>query len=88
MGFIAPLLVFLIKGKDSRFVRSHSLEALNFQISIMIYAVVSAVLTLLLIGFVLLFGLVVIGIVFPILAAVKASKGEYYTYPLTIRLLK
>jgi hypothetical protein len=88
VGFIAPLLVFLIKGKDSRFVRAHSLEALNFQISIIIYAVVSTVLILVLIGFVLLFAVAVIGIIFPILAAVKASKGEYYTYPLTIRLLK
>jgi uncharacterized protein len=53
-----------------------------------IYAVISGVLTLLLIGFVLLFAVAAIGIIFPILAAVKASKGEYYTYPLTIRLLK
>jgi uncharacterized protein len=88
VGFLAPLLVFLIKGKDSKFVRAHSLEALNFQISITIYAVISGILTLVLIGLVGLFAVFVIGIIFPILAAVAASKGEYYTYPLTIRLLK
>lgn len=88
VGFLAPLLVFLLKSKESKFLRHHSIEALNFQISIMIYAVISAVLFIVLIGFVLIAAVGIVALIFPILASVAANKGEYYRYPLTIRLIK
>jgi uncharacterized Tic20 family protein len=88
VGFFAPLLIFVLKGKESRFLRHHSIEALNFQISITIYAIASGILMLLLIGFLLIFVVGAIAIILPILATVAANKGEYYRYPLTIRLIK
>ncbi len=88
VGFIAPLLVFLLKSKESRFLRHHAIEALNFQISIMIYALISAVLFIVLIGIVMFVAVIAIAVIFPILASVAANKGEYYKYPLTIRLIK
>ncbi len=54
----------------------------------MIYAVVSAVLTLILIGIVLLIAVGILNIVCIILAAVKAQNGEHYRYPLSIRFIK
>jgi len=87
MGFLAPLLIMLIKGKDSAFVRQHAVESLNFQISLLIYLVVSAVLALVLIGFVLMAVVGVFALVVIILATVKAANGEEYRYPLCIRMV-
>ena len=79
--------MLLVKGNDSPWVRRQSVESLNFQISILIYAIVSAVLIIVLVGLILL-PIVGIGwLVFTIIGSVKASNGEDYRYPLTIRMV-
>jgi uncharacterized Tic20 family protein len=70
-----------------RFVRSQALEALNFQITVLIAVVVSSVLILVLIGLVLLPIIGVAAFVLMILAAIAANRGEEYRYPLTLRLV-
>ena len=87
MGFLAPLVVLLVKGKDSAFVRRHSVESLNFQISLLIYLVISVVLAFLLIGFLVMAVVGVFALVVIILASIKAANGEDYRYPLCIRLV-
>jgi uncharacterized Tic20 family protein len=86
-GFLGPLVIYLINGEKDPFVRHHAAEALNFQITLLIGYVVAFVLSLILIGLLLLPILFVLGIVFPILAAVAANKGEWYRYPVSIRLV-
>ena len=87
-GILVPLVIMLTAGKTSSRVRANAVESLNFQISMLIYGVISAVLMLLLIGFLTI--LVVAGflLVAPIIAAVKASSGENFKYPVTIRMVK
>jgi hypothetical protein len=87
MAFLVPLVIMLTKGKDSPFVRRHAVESLNFQISVLIYAAVSAVLVLVLIGIALLLALAVFYVVVVVLATVKAANGQEYRYPLTLRLV-
>ncbi len=93
MGFLAPLIVLLVKGNDSAFVRRHSVESLNFQISVLIYAAVAfvAALATLGIGLIVIVPLGIIAgigyLVVIILATIKAANGEDYRYPLTIRLV-
>ena len=87
-SILAPLITFLVFKDRGAFVRHHTAQALNFQITLAIAAIVSTILMFVLIGFVLIFVVVIIGIVFPILAAVAANKGEWYRYPLTIPLVK
>jgi uncharacterized Tic20 family protein len=60
----------------------------NWLISMTIYAAVSIVLMFVLVGLFLMLALAVIGIVFPIIGAVKANNGELWEYPLTIKFLK
>jgi uncharacterized Tic20 family protein len=93
LPFIGPLIVYLVK-KDNPFVRRHAAEALNFNLSLMIYTLVLAavtfVLLLLIVGLLLipLFFVLFIGwIVFVIMASIAASRGEEYSYPLTIRFV-
>ena len=87
LGLVAPLIVLLVKGNDSPRVRAQAVEALNFQISMMIYAVASVVLILVVIGIFTLIAVCIAVLVLSILAGVKALNGEDYRYPLTIRLV-
>lgn len=84
---LGPLIVWLTKRGESSEIDAHGKEALNFQISMLIYNLVAGVLCLLLIGFALLAVLHILNVVFVILAAIKASEGQMYRYPLTIRLI-
>jgi hypothetical protein len=86
-GFLGPLIIYLINGEKDPFVRHHSAEALNFQITLVIAYVVSFVLMLVLIGFLLFFAIWVVSIVFMIQATIAANRGEWYRYPINIRMV-
>ena len=60
----------------------------NWMISATIYAIVSIVLMFVLVGFLTILAVAVMGIVFPIIGAIKANNGELWEYPLTIKFLK
>ena len=85
--FIGPLIIWLVKRDEHPFVDEHGKEALNFQISMLIYFVLLAPTLCILIGIVLLPALLVANVVFVVIASMKASNGETYRYPLTIRLV-
>jgi uncharacterized Tic20 family protein len=87
IGFILPLVVYLVKRHDSPLVADHAREALNFHISVYLYAFVSVLLVMIFIGLLLLPILAIGSIVCSILAAVRASEGRFYRYPLTLRLV-
>jgi len=87
LGLIAALIVLLVKGNDSAFVRRHAVESLNFQLNALVYTVVFALLILVLVGLVLLPLYGIFYLVVVILAAVRASNGEDYRYPATIRFV-
>jgi uncharacterized Tic20 family protein len=87
LSFLGPLIVLLVKGNESPWIRRQSVESLNFQISVLIYAIISAILLLLLIGFILLPAVGIFWLVFTIIGSVRASNGEDYRYPLTIRMV-
>jgi uncharacterized Tic20 family protein len=85
--FLAPLIVWLIKRQDNPFIDEQGKEAVNFQITMLLAAAVSALLMLVLVGFILIAIVGILMVVFPIIAAVKASEGEHYRYPISIRLI-
>ena len=87
-NIIGPLIVWFLKKDEMPFVMEEGKEALNFQISMTIYGIVAGLLIFVVIGLLLLPILVIADIVFIIIAAVKASKGESYRYPFTLRLIK
>jgi uncharacterized Tic20 family protein len=88
-NLLGPLFVWLLKRSEMPMVDRHGKEALNFQITVTLAAVVAALLCLVLIGFVLLPVIYVGALILTIIAAVKASNGDYeYRYPMTLRFLK
>jgi len=94
MGFLCPLIIWLVFRYRSDFVRRHAVESLNFQISLLIYSAVAAVLIFVTfgLGVLIVVPLVAIGavvaLVVIILATVAASGGNDYRYPLTIRFVR
>ncbi len=87
-NIIGPLVVWLIKKDQSAWVDQQGKESLNFQISISIYAIISAILTLIVIGVLLMIAVGIFSLVMIIIASVKVNNGEDFKYPLCIRFLK
>jgi len=86
-SFVAPLVIYLIYKDRDPFVRRHATQSLNFQIILAIAYFVSFILTFVIIGIFTWIAAAVCGIVFPIIAAVAANKGEDYTYPLVPQMV-
>ena len=87
-GFLAPLIIWLIKKDQSPFVEDQAREALNFQITLLIGYVIGGATTMVCIGFVILPIVWLIGLIFGIMGSMAAYKGEAYRYPFNIRLIK
>jgi len=82
-----PLLIWLLKKDEMPLVDDQGKEALNFQITMTIAFIVSAILIFVLIGFVLIFAVWLFDVIVTIIAAVKANEGVAYRYPLCIRFI-
>ena len=78
----------LTKGQSDPLVRANAVEALNFNITVLIGLIASAVLTLVLVGIIGLIVIPVAAIILQILGALAASRGEVYRYPINIRFVK
>ena len=87
-NIIGPLIIWLIKKDQSWFVDDQGKESLNFQISMTIYLFVASATICIGIGLIVLPVLFIAGVVFSIIAALKANEGVIYRYPLTLRLVK
>jgi uncharacterized Tic20 family protein len=87
-NIVGPLVMWQIKKDEYPFVDEQGKEALNFQISMSIYGIISAILILACIGAFLLPAVYIVNLVFLLIAAIKANNGHHYRYPLTIRFIK
>jgi uncharacterized protein len=88
IGFLGPLIIWLVKKDQSAFVDDQGKEGLNFQITVFIGWMVAFVTSFILIGFLLYPVLLIANVVLCILAGVAANKGERYRYPFALRLIK
>ncbi|HEX6877142.1 MAG TPA: DUF4870 domain-containing protein [Nocardioidaceae bacterium] len=87
LGFIAPLVVWLLFKDRSAFLDRHGKEALNFQIAYLVYFFVAGLSLLIVVGLVLLPIVGVAWVVFMVIATVKASQYQDYRYPAIFRLV-
>ncbi|MFN4259163.1 MAG: DUF4870 domain-containing protein [Gemmataceae bacterium] len=88
LPFLGPLLIWVFKGEQSKYVEEQAKEALNFQLNIFIYLLVSIPLLFILLGFLTLFAAVLYSIIMAVIAGMKAKNGEPYRYPFSFRLIK
>ncbi|MGY4856713.1 DUF4870 domain-containing protein [Cryobacterium sp. AP23] len=86
-GFLPALIGYIVLKDRGPFIRAHTATALNFQITLAIAYIVGSILTVILVGIFILAAAWILSIVFSIMAAIAANKGEWYTYPLTIKFV-
>ncbi len=87
VGILLPLVVYLAMKGDSKYVAANARESLNFHLSVLIYCLCSIPLIFVVIGIPLLIVIGLGSLILGIVAAVKASDGGCYHYPLTFRLV-
>ncbi len=86
-SFVPALIAYLVLKDRGPFIREHSVTALNFQLTVAIAYIVGSVLLVILVGAFILLAAGIASIVFGILAAIAANKGERYTYPMAIKFV-
>ncbi|NIP27383.1 MAG: DUF4870 domain-containing protein [Phycisphaerae bacterium] len=92
-GIVAPLIFWQIKKDEHPFVNEQGKEAVNFQISMLLYAVIGSIVSLITcVGAplmpVIVLAVTIVDVIFLLIAAVKANDGFHYQYPLCIRFIK
>lgn len=87
-GLIVPVVIFFLKKDEIPELVPHGYVVFNWMISALIYAVISFILLFIGIGALLLIALAILSLVFPIIGAIKASEGEVWPYPLSIKFFK
>ena len=88
IGILGPLVIYLVKKNESPFVRDNALESLNFQLTIILLYILAGILVLALIGIFLFWVIRIMNAVLVIVATVRASEGQVYRYPVSLRLVK
>jgi uncharacterized protein len=87
VGFVLPLVVYLSMRHESEYVAGNARAALNFHLSVLIYGICCIPLIFVVVGIPLLVVLGIGSLILGIIAAVKASDGKTYHYPLCIRFV-
>ncbi|MHA7814547.1 MAG: DUF4870 domain-containing protein [Phycisphaerales bacterium] len=93
LAFGIPLIMWLVKKEDSPFLDDHGREAVNFQISLLIWSIIFTVASIPIsivtcgVGFVIAFVPTIVAIVGMIQASIAANRGEFYRYPMTFRFV-
>jgi uncharacterized Tic20 family protein len=88
LGFLGPVLALAAKGNESKWVRAHAIEALNFHLLVFIVYTVSAILSVVVIGLCILIPAALAAVILAIIAGVTAFHGKPYRYPFNVRLIK
>jgi uncharacterized Tic20 family protein len=86
VGFLGPLITYLVS--EEKLMKEHSREALNWQLSAALYSLFGVLLIIAFVGILVLIAVVICNAIFCIIAAVRASEGKLYVYPLTIPFIK
>jgi len=92
LGLIGAIVMWRIKARQSPFLDDHGREAVNFQLSLLLYLIVGSVIFgIITLGFgaMLWIGVIwIVRLIGGVLGAMAASRGEYFRYPVCIRFLK
>ncbi len=87
IGIVFPIIMWTTEKEHNNDVDVHGRVIINWMISSIIYALISGLLCLILIGIPMLIALVIVSIVFTIMGAVKANDGQIWSYPMSITFL-
>jgi uncharacterized Tic20 family protein len=87
LSIIGPIILMSTKGNQSPYIRYHAVEALNFHLTLLILAVICIATFFLILPLVLLFVAQIAAMVFGVMGAMAANRGEAYRYPISLRMV-
>ena len=87
-GLIMPIVMWTTNKEKDASIDQHGKNILNWMISLVIYMIGGAILSIVFIGIFVIIAAGVCSIIFTIMGAVKANKGEVWAYPMSIKFLK
>jgi len=87
-GWVAPLVALLVQGPKSPVVRAHAIAALNFQITWSIVGFLGLATSCFLFGLFIWPIALLVGGICGIMAGIKANEGQFFTYPMSLSLIK
>ncbi len=87
-NIFGPLVIWLIKREEMPLVDQSGREALNFQLSMTIYALVTIPLMFIVVGIPLFIALAITNVIFVVIATIRTNEGREYHYPLAIPFFK
>jgi uncharacterized Tic20 family protein len=87
-GLLTVFLLWILKKEQSSFIDHHGKESINFQISMLLWVAVGIITFCVGVGFVILVLDGIFNLIMVIIAAIKASNGEHFRYPLTLRIIR
>ena len=87
-GVVAPIVIYLIKKDSLPGLKPHAFVVFNWLLSALIYGIISLILTIVVIGALGLIAVAILTIIFPFIGGIKASDGEVWPYPLSIKFFK
>jgi uncharacterized Tic20 family protein len=87
-GWVPPLIAMLVQGQKSPQVRAHSVAALNFQLVLSIIGVIGWITVCAFFGFIIWPIATLLGVIFGIVAGIRANEGQFYQYPGNISIIK
>ena len=88
IGVLPSLIIWLVFKDRGSFTNTEAKEALNFQITLVFAYIISSILVVVFIGAILIWAVWIVGVVFSIIAFLRAKDGNHYRYPFAIRLIK
>jgi len=87
-SIIVPLILWQVWREKDPYIDDMGCEAVNFQLSMLLYYIISLVLCVVLIGFVLIFATMIFHLTFIVIGSVQTARGTDYRYPMVIRFIK
>ncbi len=87
-GLIAPIVIYLLKKDSLPGLVDHGHVVFNWLVSVIVYGLIGALLTVVVIGIPILLALGLVSLIFPIIGAIKASDGVVWRYPLSIQVFR
>jgi len=87
-SIIVPLILWQVWREKDPYLDDMGREAVNFQLSMLLYYIISLVLCVVLIGFVLIFAAMIFHLTFIVIGSVQTARGADYRYPMIIRFIK
>ena len=88
LGLVLPIIMWVTNREQSQTIDRHGKSIVNWMLSLTIYLIGSAILSMVLIGIPMIIALVIANFIFVILGAVRASEGKHFTYPMSFNFIK